>query len=171
MIVRTIACTAGTLALAATAAPAASADSPHPWVPYQGGDSVVPAGEVCSFELHLNVLEDKERYRVVETYADGSTRREEWTGQLILEFVNADTGQSVVRNTTGRGDFVYGQDGSWSLVDIGGHIVVGIHTDDAGEPGMYYLSGSGWEVSAGPDGVRTLTEGDGTIENICDTLS
>jgi hypothetical protein len=157
-------------ALAVSVAPALG-ESPHPWQSGAGGgDVVIPAGEVCSFELAEHVVADKERFRVAETYPDGSTRREEWTGELVLELTNTSTGESVTRNVTGRGDFVYGQDGSWSLVDVGGAFAAGLHTGSSDQPGMYVVRGHDWSVTQSASGWRTLSVGSGTVENLCETL-
>lgn len=156
---------------APTAAVTATESHPSPWTPYEGSGFEVPAGEICEFELHGELLSDKERYRVVETYPDGSTRREEWTGQLLFRYLNVETGESIERNLTGRGDFVYYEDGSWSLVNVGGHIGVGLHPGDDPEKGYYVISGAGYELHQDPTGHRTLFPGSGNAENICETLS
>ncbi len=163
---------------AAGVVPAATADEeemsetgPSPWTPYQGSGFEVAAGEVCDFTLRGELLSDKERYRVAETYPDGSTWVEEWTGQLVFRFLNAETGESVRRNLTGRGDFIYHEDGSWSLVNVGGHIGVGLHPGDDPGKGYYVISGAGYELSEDTAGHRTLTPGTGNAENICETLS
>lgn len=156
-------------ALALTAGPAL-ADSPHPWTPSRGGDAVLPAGSVCSFEVAEHVVADKERFRIAETYPDGSTRREEWTGQLVIEFTNTSTGATVTRNVTGRGDFVYDTDGGWSLVDVGGAFAAGLHVGASDHPGLYVVRGHDWSVTESASGWRTLDAGHGTLENLCSTL-
>lgn len=157
--------------LAPVAGVTAAETSPSPWTPYQGSGFERAAGQLCDFALRGELLSDKERYRVTETYPDGSTRVEEWTGQLIFRFVNAETGASVQRNLTGRGDFVYHEDGSWSLVNVGGHIGVGLRPGDDPGMGYYVISGAGYELHQDTTGHRTLTPGDGNAENICETLS
>ncbi len=156
---------------AAIAQEEASGTGPSPWTPYQGSGFEVAAGEVCDFTLRGELISDKERYRVAETYPDGSTRVEEWTGQLVFRFVNVESGASVRRNLTGRGDFVYHEDGSWSLVNVGGHIGVGLHAGDDPGKGYYVISGAGYELTQDTAGHRTLTPGDGNAENVCETLS
>jgi len=94
-----------------------------------------------------------------------------WTGQLVFRFVNAETGAAVQRNLTGRGDFVYHEDGSWTLVNVGGHIGVGLHPGDDPGVGYYVISGAGYELHQDTTGHRTLTPGDGVAENLCETLS
>ncbi len=159
------------LALGAALAPAAvAADNPSPWTDYRGSDWSVPAGEVCAFPLASHVVSDKERYRTTETYPDGSPRVQEFTGQLVVELTNEDTGASVQRNLTGRGDFEYFPDGGWSLTAVGGHFGGGLHPGDDPEQGFIVVTGSQYVLSSDADGHRTLTYGHGTTENICDTL-
>jgi hypothetical protein len=160
--------------LLAVSAASAVADSPRPWQPYEGssGGYTLSAGTACDFQLSSTTLEDKERYRVVETWPDGSTKREEWTGQLVVEFTNDATGESVRRNLTGRGDFTYGQDGSWSLINMGGHFAAVLYQGDDPGPGVYVVRGKGFSVSGSADGHRVLdTSGNGTLENVCQTLA
>jgi hypothetical protein len=165
--------TALTLALLTVIAPSARADSPRPWHPYQGADDyTLPAGTACDFQLSSTTIEDKERYRVVETWPDGSTKREEWTGLLVVEYTNDDTGESVRRNLTGRGDFLYGQDGGWSLVNMGGHFAAVLYEGDDPGRGVYVVRGKGFSVSGSPDGHRVLDpSGNGNVENVCETLA
>ncbi len=172
-----IARSAAVLVLAAGAllpvAPAtAGEDNPSPWTPYTGGDSVTAAGEVCAFAVSSEVLSDKERYRTTETFPDGSPRYQEWTGQLIVRFTNLDSGNSVDRNLTGRGDFEYFPDGSWTLTDVGGHFAARLFTGASDpEAGWFVVTGSGYTVHADATGNRTLTDGHGTVENLCETLA
>lgn len=160
---------AGAVLLPATAA-VGTGDNPSPWTPYASSDWVAPAGMRCDFTLSGEVLEDKERFRTTERFPDGSPRYQEFTGQLVVRYTNEETGDSVVRNLTGRGDFEYFADGGWSLILHGGHIGVGIGAD--GEPGRgyYVVTGGGAELHADADGRRTLTADRAKVENLCDTL-
>jgi hypothetical protein len=161
------------IGLVSASSPPAVADSPRPWQPHEGaGGFTLAAGTACDFQLTSRTVEDRERYRVVETWPDGSTKREEWTGLLVVEYTNDDTGESVRRNLTGRGDFLYGQDGSWSLVNMGGHFAAVLYEGDDPGPGVYVVSGKGFSVSGSADGHRVLdTSGDGIVENVCQTLA
>ena len=171
MLARTAA--AGLMAVSALlpAAPAAAGeDNPSPWTPYTGEDWVTEAGEVCSFAVGGHVVSDKERYRTTAWFPDGSPRYQEWTGQLIIRFTNLDSGESVERNLTGRGDFEYFADGSWSLTAVGGHFAAALRPGSEPGPGWYVVTGSGYTVHADAEGTRTLTYGHGTVENVCETL-
>ncbi len=160
-----------TLALAVAAlAVAPSADAKSPWTPYHSQDFVDAAGTVCPFELAGHIVSDKERYRTTAYFPDGSPRYQEFTGQLIIRYTNTATGESVVRNLTGRGDFEYFADGGFTLYDKGGHFGAGLHPGDDPGAGYYVVTGHGWAVHGDADGHYTLIEGHGTIENLCVTL-
>ena len=145
-------------------------DNPSPWTPYDGEDWVTEAGEVCSFAMGGEVVSDKERYRTTAWFPDGSPRYQEWTGQLIVRFTNLDSGESVERNLTGRGDFEYFADESWTLTAVGGHFAGAIRPGGDPGPGWYVVTGSGYTLHSDADGDRTLTYGNGTVEDVCETL-
>lgn len=167
-----LACSLAAAALVVgTTGGAAAADEKSPWIRYHQPDFTQPAGTACDFEVDAHVLRDHELYRVAETYPDGSTKREEWTGPLVIRYTNTETGKSIVRNLTGRADYVYGQDGSWSLQLIGGHFAGALHPGDDPGPGIYWVTGHGWAISQDADGDRWLTPGQGRVENLCDALA
>lgn len=146
-------------------------DNPSPWTPYTSDDFVTDAGEVCSFAVGGEVVSDKERYRTTEWFPDGSPRYQEWTGQLITRFTNLDSGESVERNLTGRGDFEFFSDGSWSLTAVGGHFAGAMGPGSDPEPGWFVVRGSDYTLHSDAEGNRSLTSGHGTVENLCETLA
>ena len=75
------------------------------------------------------------------------------------------------RNRTGRGDDEHFADGSFTLTDMGGHFAAGLHAGDDPAPGLSVVGGRGWTVHPAADGHRTLTQGRGTIEDLCQTLA
>lgn len=162
----TVSAALGAAVLAVT--PAAHAQGQ--WTPYRSEDFTYTAGTVCPFEVTGHILRDKERYRTTAYFADGSPRYQEFTGLLVIEFINTETGESVVRNLTGRGDFEYFAGGGFMLYDKGGHFSAGLHPGDDPGAGLYVVTGHGWAVHEDADGHRTLIEGHGTIENLCVTL-
>jgi|tagenome__1003787_1003787.scaffolds.fasta_scaffold20600965_2 hypothetical protein len=142
-----------------------------PWTPYESEDFTVPAGATCSFAVQATIVDDKERYCTTAYFPDGSPRYEEWTGQLVIRFTNADTGASVVRVLNGRGDFEYFADGGFTLTDMGGSFAAGLRAGDDGPgAGYYVVQGRGWAVHRDGDGHGTFTYGQGIIENLCETL-
>jgi len=101
------------------------------------------------------VLGDQERHRTTATFPDGSLRVQEFTGRLVVEYTNEATGASAVRN----------------LPDDGGHFAAGLHPRDDPGPGFYGVDGHGWQVRSVAAGHRTLVSGEGTVEDVCQTLS
>lgn len=95
--------TLGLAAAALAVTPAAHAQSGQ-WTPYHSEDLSYAAGDVCPFELVVHIVSDMERYRTTAYFPDGSPRYQEFTGQLVIEYTNTETGESVVHNLTGRGD-------------------------------------------------------------------
>lgn len=161
-------CAAAPLTLTSTAL----ADSPHPWSDTAASSYTLPAGTRCPFTLSGTVVQDKERIRTVETYADGSPRTMEVVGQLVLRYANEDTGASVERNLTGNGIYTLRPDGSPERLTLqAGHMAVGLRPTDPDGPGVLVLTGAGHSVAFGEDGTRTVTYGNGPVEDICETLA
>lgn len=150
---------------------AAMADKPGPWAPAPTSSFVLAAGTRCPFTLGGEVLSDKERIRTLETYPDGSPRIQEVVGELTVRFTNLDTGVYVERDLTGTGILEYLPDGSVVLTLKGGHFAVGLAPTDPGGPAFLIFTGTGFSVLFAPDGSRHVTGGNGTVENICDTLA
>jgi hypothetical protein len=149
----------------------ALADKPGPWAPSPASDFTLAAGTRCPFTLGGEVVSDKERIRTLETNPDGSPRVQEVVGQLKTRFTNLETGASVVRNLTGTGIIEFLPDGSEVLTLQGGHFAVGLGPTDEGGPAFLIFTGSGFSVLFAPDGSRHVTYGNGTVENICETLA
>lgn len=156
--------------LSSGSAVADETDNPSPWHPYETADFTVPAGQMCDFTLGGEVVQDKERYRTTEYFPDGSPRYQEFTGELVIDYTNEDTGETVRRNLTGRGDFEYFADGSWELTAVGGHLGLGMRPGDEPVEGFLVVTGAGHSLHEDATGHRTFTAGSGTVENICDTL-
>ena len=159
MFVRSI-IVAAALALVAPA----SALATSPWQPFRAADFDLAAGTRCDFPLSGRVQEDQERIR---TLSDG---RQEVKGPLVVEYINQDTGASVVRDLTGTAIFESFPDGSSRFTLVHGSLAVGLGAGDPGGPAFLVLSGRDFIVDFGADGSRTVTPGRGTIENICETL-
>lgn len=158
--------------LSLTMATHASAESPHPWSDIATSDFTVPAGARCAFPLSSTALSDQERIRTLETYPDGEPRTQKVVGRLVVRYTNEDTGASVERNLTGNGLFTWRPDGSLAKLSLqGGHFAAGLRPEDPDGPAFLVFTGAGHAVSFGADGTRTVTYGDGPVENICHDLA
>jgi hypothetical protein len=150
-------------AVLALAAPA-TASATSPWQPFRAADFDLAAGTRCDFPLSGRVLEDAERIR---TFDDGT---QEVKGPLVVRYINQGTGASVVRDLTGTALIETFPDSSFRFTLKHGSLAVGLGAGDPGGPAFLVLSGRGFTVDFGADGSRTVTPGNGTIENICTTL-
>jgi hypothetical protein len=156
-------------ALVAGFAAPASASSPSPWQPFHEQSFTQPAGAVCPFALHGDVVTDHTLFRTLQTYPDGSPKEQEFVGPLVIRFTNLSTDASVERNLTGVAYFFYEPDGTIQGHGIG-HIAIGIHAvNTSPPPGEYVLTGS-FNFVLRPDGTRDFTIQGGTVENLCETL-
>jgi hypothetical protein len=135
-----------------------------PWQPFRASDFDLPAGSRCPFELKGEVLFDRERIRT------NSPTQQEVKGPLVVRYTNVGTGESVVRNLTGRALIDTFADGSSRFTLLHGHLAVGLAATDPGGPAFLVLSGRGFTVDFAADGTRTVTPGRGTIEDVCRTL-
>jgi hypothetical protein len=156
-------------ALAAGFAAPAWASSPSPWQPVHEQPFTQPAGAVCPFALHGDIVTDHVLVRTLQTYPDGSPREQEFAGPLVIRFTSLSTGASVERNLTGIAYFFYEPDGTIEGHGLG-HIAIGIHAvNTSPPPGEYVITGS-YTFVLRPDGTRDFTVQGGTAENLCDTL-
>ncbi|MGL4177763.1 MAG: hypothetical protein ACRCSN_17025 [Dermatophilaceae bacterium] len=130
-----------------------------------------PAGDLCPFELRSEPVFDQVYTRITKTYADGSPKRQEYSGPLVVRLTNSTSGESIQRDLSGRAVATYAPDGGFEF-RIQGPAAVGFraYRGDSLPTGYYVLRGT-HVVSFAADGARTLTVDRGTEENVCQTLS
>ncbi len=157
----------------------AGADSPSnvasnslEWVRFHQEDSTAPAGRGCTFAVDEHVVADREFFMDVATYPDGTTKTQLWKGPLVMRFTNADSGESVVRNLSGRSVVTYDADGSFSSITLlTGHFAGTIRPGSDIPAGIYRIGGTGSTLSV-EEGVSHLALGPkGSAENLCDALA
>jgi hypothetical protein len=151
----------------AGAASAAGGSGWSEWQPYRSQPYTYAAGDVCAFPVSVAFPVDREQMRS-RTDASGHTIYEV-TGALFTRVTNLDTGASVVRNISGKGFFDYAPDGSFAL-EVQGHAMSGFHAGDTPAHELLVFSGN-TVVSFAPDGSRSLTQQQGTAEDLCRTLA
>ena len=162
-------------ALLAVAAQPLSPASAEPggssgWEPSSTPPFHLAAGESCAFVLQADVLYNSEMTRVVERYPDGSPRVVDTKGSLGFLFTNVETGEAVRRDTSGTLHATIHEDGTIDFVFHGNGLAVIRSTNTIYSPGVYVVSGNADYVRHG-DGQREFTEVDGTLEDVCQTLS
>lgn len=161
-------------ALAVTPATPASAESgSSQWVRYHQPDVDVPAGHACSFAVHEHVLRDKEYYKVLATYDDGTHQAELWKGPLVMRYTNVDTGTAKVVDISGRARITYNPDGSFaSITIVTGHFGATIPPGNEMAAGLYRVGGKDSSLTIERDGKRYIALGpNGSTEDLCAALS
>ncbi|MGW0434341.1 hypothetical protein ACWDV4_17605 [Micromonospora sp. NPDC003197] len=146
-----------------------NADRPEPWRPSVQEEWTAPAGRYCSFPLHVRVVSQDVRVRVLARYATGAVQREEYAGPLTVDFVDVDTGRAVRRDAGGSGLLEYRPDGGWLRYTIVGPAGFGFRPGDHHPRGYYILDGL-HVISIDPTGTRRLTLGIGRQDNVCVAL-
>ena len=160
--------TAALLTATLSGTAAAATEGPR-WERSPAEDFTSPAGDLCPFTLHSEVLFDRVYVRTT-TYPDGSPRVQEFAGPLVVRLTDAETGRSVVRSLSGAARLTYDPDGAYDFALVG-PAAVGFRTANGDSlPTGYYVLDGRHVVRFGADGTRTLTADRGPEENICTTL-
>ena len=160
-------------ALVVAAPPAAtSAEQGGGWTPYRQPDIAYAADERCEFAVRGEVLRDREEYKDVAHWPDGTVRSQLWRGALVIRWSNLDTGASVVRDQSARALADYRADGSLEqLTSLRGAFGAGLPEGSHPGKGAYVVSGRWSSVVQAEDGTRSITLGPrGELENLCETL-
>ncbi len=159
---------------AASAVPARTgAGHDTSWQRYHQSDVTVPAGRACDFEVFEEVVRDREFFRNVSFYADGTPKTQLWKGPLVMRYTNTETGDSVVRDISGRAVMDYAADGAWKSITIqSGHFSGTLPAGSLPERGLFVVGGRWSSLTVNDDGSRTLVLGPrGTAENLCEDLA
>lgn len=165
----------GFLALAAVVASGspASADPsgyhPEPWRTWIQEEWTSDAGRYCSFPLGVRVVSQDVRVRVTARHPGGAVWRQEFTGPLVVDFVNVDNGRAVRRDAGGSGAAEYRPDGTWIRYTILGPAGFGFRPEDHHPRGYYILDGL-HTITFEPDGTRRMAIAVGRQDNVCHAL-
>ncbi|HEY7595198.1 MAG TPA: hypothetical protein VH969_18760 [Actinophytocola sp.] len=143
---------------------------PEPWQPFRATNFTAPAGRYCDFDLQVTAVEDEEEVRVDARYPDGAIRLNEYRGKLVSRFTNLATGESVLRDLSGRGFEERYPDGrTLKSFTVIGPFSFGFRDGDGFPKGYYRLSGL-HSISLTQTGVRSMAVDAGPEENMCETL-
>lgn len=168
---------AALVAGAGAVAPAAAADDGwHPvdekWQPYVYEHGLtLPAERYCGdFDMTTDAVFQDVRYRVLSRWDSGGPRVTEYTGPLLNEVTNVETGSSVQLSMSGRAVTLQREDGSLARYESKGPIGMGFPVGSIGlDPGFYLFEG--YHVVEFPEsGPRRLVVDQGTESNICDMV-
>jgi hypothetical protein len=157
-----------------TAAPAAAAPAPEGagggWEPTSTPPFVIPAGQVCSFEMKGDIVADREWMRTLATFPDGSPQVQDFAGLLVIRYTNTSNHRSVVRDATGSIRVYVLSDGT-KIQQLHGHNALPVRAANTGFPGGDYITHGDFVVVDHPDHVREVPVRLGTMENLCKTLA
>jgi hypothetical protein len=140
------------------------------WVPEPIPPFDATAGVLCDFPVHYDVLVNHVRTKVLETYPDGTPKRQLAAGALFLDVSNTDTGAGTVVDASGSAVIDYGMDGSmlWHVV---GPVIARLGEGTSNLPrGLYTINGI-YRIAFGPAGFKTITLTHGTVHDLCPDLS
>jgi hypothetical protein len=118
------------------------------------------AGVACDFGVDATVVRDREFYKDVGFYSDGTVRTQPWKGPLVMDFTNADSGVTIRRDLSGWAIQEYDADGAFAsiLIQHGNFAAVLPPGSDPGF-GFYRVSGDWSSLTVNPDGTRTIALG------------
>ncbi|MGH3663373.1 MAG: hypothetical protein ACRDTQ_16150 [Micromonosporaceae bacterium] len=139
------------------------------WMPVNYQPYDVPAGNRCDFPVHVDFIRDEVMYKVLETYPDGSPKREAYTGDLIIRYTNKDTGVSHDGDASGDAVIDYFQDGSQTWY-VRGPVSVGVGEDNGNIPRGIWIIDGVFKLEFSPEFDKTLTMYKGTKHNICEEI-
>lgn len=144
------------------------------WTPAPSTPWEREAGVLCDFPLHGEAVVDEVRKRVLESYPDGTPKREIYTGDLVVRVTNTATGSSVDADASGTAVIEYRPGGSFAQSStwyVVGPVLVGFREGGGTLPrGLYVLDGL-YAIDFGPTGFKTVTMYAGTTHNLCADLA
>ncbi len=152
---------------------AGTAKSHTRWTRYHQADFSYAAGEACSFGVHAKVVRDREYYKNVAFYSDGTVKIQLFKGPLVVNYKNDATGKTIRKNLSGRAFEEFNPDGSFSSITVqSGHFGTSLPAGSQPAKGLYRVGGRWSSLTINPDGTRTVVLGPhGTIENLCVELA
>ena len=166
-----IATSAAALGLLLAGVPAmahADTQSDDGWIPITDTNIDHPAGSACVFDVHEDIVQAAEEYRIASTYPDGTPLETDFRGPLVVRYTNESTGASVERDLSGTAQR-YTLPDKTNLWISQEHFGLTVHPGDPYHAaGIYDLNGPAvFEIT--PDHYRIVLATT-QVENICDTL-
>lgn len=157
-----------------TATPASAGAAGGGWVPVPSAPWDVPAGARCDFPVHMEPIVDEVRTKVLATYPDGSTKREVYTGDLIMELSNTATGAVTEVDASGTAVVEYAVGGTlitnstWYVV---GPALFGFRENGGNRPRGIYVFDGLYTIEFDATAYKTVTMYHGTERNVCTDLA
>ncbi|MGK5740465.1 hypothetical protein [Micromonospora sp. URMC 103] len=139
------------------------------WVPAPQEPFEQPAGARCDFAVRVEPVVDEVRKLVLDEYPDGSPRRELYTGALISEVTNLETGATTEVDASGTSLVEYGTDGSMTWY-VTGPVLFGFRENGGTLPRGIWIIDGVYVVEFAPTLEKTVTMVHGTTHNVCTDL-
>jgi hypothetical protein len=139
--------------VASLVAPAAAARPTREPYPFPEEGILLPAGDVCDFEVLLEAVVNQE-YLIVFPADEEGRQRSIVSGRLVERVTNVATGESLTYNVSGPGIFWANPDGTTDM-QMHGRNMLWFFKGERHGPGLYVTTGL----------VRQTLEADGTIPN------
>lgn len=182
-MIRSLIATLGAVAVTAagvTSAPAvAPADAPdggwhsvdEPWQPYVDHELVLPAERYCGdFDLRMAPVHQDISSRVLSRWDSGGARETVYSGPLISEATNMETGTSVEVDLSGYARTMQRESGSLAVYEALGPVGMGFPKGSIGLPQGHYRLDGRHVVVFPENGPRRMVVDQGTEQNICEMV-
>ena len=159
------------LALVFGANPALAGGGPvRDFTGLQPGDTFPLPDGVCAFPVVMTIVVNKEYTLTFNPDAVGTIRQLE-SGRLVVALTNTSTDESVIRNISGPGKFLYFTDGSIDLAMSGAWgIFFAPDQRGPGTPGALFVNTGKMAVHTDPSGIQTVSQQHGSQEDLCAAL-
>ncbi|MGW4461750.1 hypothetical protein [Micromonospora sp. NBC_01796] len=156
-----------TVPATASAAPAGTGGGwPGGWVPAPQEAFEMPAGARCDFAVRVQPVVDEVRKLVLAVYPDGSPKRELYTGALINEITNLETGATSTADASGTSLVEYATDGSMTWY-VTGPVLLGFRENAGSLPRGLWIVDGVFMVEFTPTFDKTITMAHGTTHDVC----
>lgn len=154
-------------ALVAVAAPAGTGGSG--WEPFPSPPLDLAAGAYCDFAVHGDPVVDEVRVKTIETFPDGSPRRQLATGALVYRLTNTATGATATADASGSAVFVFRADGSRTW-HVAGPVLAAFREGASNIPrGLWTIDGI-YDIDFSPANFKTVTLYHGRLHDVCADL-
>ncbi|HEX5996243.1 MAG TPA: hypothetical protein VFY84_13965 [Jiangellales bacterium] len=140
------------------------------WVPAPSATFDRPAGVLCDFPIHSEPIVDEVVMKVLDTYPDGTSKLEVYTGALIIRVTNTDTGAATDVDASGTALIEYRPCGSFDLNSTWyaiGPVLVGFREGRGDHPRGYYQFDGIYTINFAEDGFKTVHMLVGTEHDVC----
>jgi hypothetical protein len=140
------------------------------WLPAPSAPFDRPAGVLCDSPIHSEPIVDEVVMKVLDTYPDGTSKVEIYTGALVVRVTNTDTGATTDVDASGTALISYrpggsfDRDSTWYVV---GPVLVGFREGRGDHPRGYYQFDGIYSINFAEDGFKTVRMLAGTEHDVC----